>query len=92
MSLTRNNLKGETWNIIIPCKGNQIYNGCSSILQIEKEDINIRIKENKEIYYTFTCPCCNMENIIKKDLIPLHIKINALKKLRRFYERINYYE
>ncbi len=77
----------KEWEIVYTCKR------CEALLKVEKEDIETKIKRNKDLYYTFKCPCCNIENEIYSKLIPAKIKIKSLKKLsiylkgRKLYER-----
>lgn len=70
------------------------YN-CKAILLVENEDIDIKFKGNFNLYYTFRCPCCNIDNEIETSLLPLCVKLLALKKFKLslkgkvFYERFN---
>lgn len=55
---------------------------CNAVLLVESEDISIKFKENMNLYYTFRCPCCNIDSVIEMSLLPLSIRVLALKKFK----------
>lgn len=64
---------------------------CQSLLLVENDDIMVKFKKNLSLYYTFLCPCCNIENEIKPCVLPISVRIGVLKKFKKgiIYERIN---
>lgn len=74
------------WNIICYCLS------CMSLLKVEKEDIKAKLYKSQNLYYTFRCPCCNIENEITSNLIPSNIKIKALNNLKFHLKGLKKYE
>ncbi len=74
--------KGDNWTLKNRCSNLDCY----AKLEIDKEDIYVKIKEEEtgfNYYYTFMCPSCNIETSIQDDLIPKYIKISALEQLKK---------
>lgn len=63
------------------CQSLLMLKHCEAILFVESEDIN-KFNQNINLYYTFKCLCCNIDNIIPVSLIPLFVRVLALKKFK----------
>ena len=89
----------KDWNIKYYCLGvNKNGDGCGALLEIEAQDIYAIIKLLKkessntsillpEYYYTFRCPCCNIETEITS-FLPPEVRKNVLLKLKRSLKEI----
>ena len=84
-----NNSKDKIWNMECLCS----YPDCGALLMVESEDVEIKVGKNLSFYYTFRCPCCNIESRILSNYLPLKVKIYALKKFRiNIKKGVSFYE
>ncbi len=74
------------WNVTCYCIS------CMSLLKVENEDIKAKLYKSQNFYYTFRCPCCNIENEIISNIIPSSIKIISLKNLKSHLKGLKLYE
>ncbi len=78
---------GLGWGIEQICtgKGNG-GGGCGATLQVEKDDIYMTSKGyydgSTDYFYTFRCPCCQVETDIEEKLVPSGIRELARTKRR----------
>lgn len=77
--------KGPGWSLEQICtgKGNG-GGGCGATLLVEKNDIYMTsrsfIDGSTDYYYTFRCPCCQVETDIEEKLVPSGVKKLAMEK------------
>lgn len=79
--------EGPGWSIKQKCTG--IGNGgggCGALLEVEREDIYLTsstdLSGETDYYYTFRCPCCDIETDVPERDIPAIIKRNLFNQKR----------
>lgn len=79
--------EGPGWSIKQKCTG--IGNGgggCGALLEVEREDIYLTsstaLSGETDYYFTFRCPCCDIETDVPEREVPAIIKRNLFDQKR----------
>ena len=79
--------EGPGWSIKQKCTG--IGNGgggCGALLEVERNDIYLTsstdLSGETDYYFTFRCPCCDIETDVPEKDIPTIIKRNLFDQKR----------
>lgn len=79
--------EGPGWSIKQKCTGyGNGGGGCGALLEVERGDIYLTsstdLSGETDYYYTFKCPCCDIETDVPSTDIPAIIKRNLFEQKR----------